>query len=198
MLDVLGWPSPFYSHFLFLIWFVFIFFVAFFFFFAFTGATIECVEDFMNIDIPLPSNNIETSDVYLDGMKGYPNPRCQSTINDQVASFRLPLKDFYECGVTRIVHKSNVSDIQFKINFFSIFINFFFSFVFFCLTSGRIDHILQGDKVFKHKIIIEQPLSLQTVTVECTIFAPNKVIRYAGHNITRRDTGLPLGFEEIT
>lgn len=66
----------------------------------------------MNIEIALPSNKVESSDVYLDGMKGYPNPRCQPTINNQVASFRLPLQDFYECGVTRIVHKLNVSKMK--------------------------------------------------------------------------------------
>lgn len=98
---------------------------------SFTGATIQCVEDFMNIDIALPSNKIAPSNVYLDGMKGYPNPRCQPTINNQVASFRLPLKDFYECGVTRIVHKLNVSSIfnskcffQFSFLNLFLFINF--------------------------------------------------------------------------
>lgn len=142
----------------------------------------------MKIDIALASNNIKSSDVYLDGMKGYPNPRCQSTITNQVASFRLPLKDFYECGLTRIVHKLNVSYyIQNKI---------FFKYILFICDA--IHHFLQGKKVFKHKIIIEQPLSEETVTVECTIFAPYKVIRYEGHNITRRDIdeNLPLGFEE--
>lgn len=148
----------------------------------------------MNIDIALPSNNIEPSNVYLDGMKGYPNPRCQPTINNQVASFRLPLKDFYECGVTRIVHKLNVSSIfNFEWFFFHLFLTCFF-FWWFHLGSNL--SFLQGQKVFKHKIIIEEQLSEQAVTVECTIFAPYKVIKYAGHNITRRDTGLPLDFVE--
>lgn len=63
----------------------------------------------MKVDIILSEENINPSDVYLEGLKGYPNPRCQPTIKDGVAQFQLPLRDFYECGVTRVVYKLNVS-----------------------------------------------------------------------------------------
>lgn len=62
----------------------------------------------MKVEIVLSEDNINPSNVYLEGMKGYPNPRCQSTIEDHIARFQLPLRDFYECGVTRIVYKLNV------------------------------------------------------------------------------------------
>lgn len=63
----------------------------------------------MKVDIILSEENIDPSNVYLEGMKGYPNPKCQPTVKDHVAQFELPLRDFYECGVTRIVYKLNVS-----------------------------------------------------------------------------------------
>lgn len=62
----------------------------------------------MKVDIILSEDNIDSSNIYLDGMKGFPNPKCQPAIKDQVAQFQLPLRDFYECGVTRIVYNLNV------------------------------------------------------------------------------------------
>lgn len=63
----------------------------------------------MKVDIILSEDNIDPSNVYLEGMKGYPNPRCQPTITDHVAQFELPLREFHECGITRIVYQVNVS-----------------------------------------------------------------------------------------
>ncbi|XP_031640948.1 uncharacterized protein LOC116352466 [Contarinia nasturtii] len=68
---------------------------------------VYCSEDLMKVDIELLTDNINPSDVYLEGLKGYPNPRCQPTIKDRVAQFQLPLRDFYECGVTRVFNKNN-------------------------------------------------------------------------------------------
>lgn len=73
---------------------------------------VQCSEDLMKVDIVLSEDNINPSDVYLEGLKGYPNPRCQPTIKDRIAQFELPLRDFYECGVTRVVYKTNVSQIS--------------------------------------------------------------------------------------
>lgn len=77
---------------------------------------VQCSEDLMKVDIVLSEDNISPSDVYLEGLKGYPNPRCQPTIKDRVAQFQLPLRDFYECGVTRVVYKLNVSHCHYKSN----------------------------------------------------------------------------------
>lgn len=63
----------------------------------------------MNVDIMLPDRNLDASNVYLVGMKGFRIPRCQPIIKDQVAQFQLPLDNSYECGVTRVVHKSDVN-----------------------------------------------------------------------------------------
>lgn len=59
------------------------------------------------LDKPLTTAE-ELSEVYLEGMKGYPNTKCQPEIVDNIAEFRLSLTDFYECGVTRIVNKLTV------------------------------------------------------------------------------------------
>lgn len=62
-----------------------------------------CSEDLMRVNVALPSN--DTTTVYLEGMKGYPDPKCKPTIKDTLAEFQLSLMNIYECGVTRIVNK---------------------------------------------------------------------------------------------
>lgn len=77
--------------------------------FYFPGAhKVQCTDDLMKVDIVLLEDNIDPSSVYLEGMKGYPEPKCQPIISDHVARFQLSLLDFYECGVTRVVYKLNV------------------------------------------------------------------------------------------
>lgn len=58
----------------------------------------------MQVDITLPDKSLAPQ-LYLDGMKGYPDPRCQPTITHGLAHFKLSLKDIYDCGVTRVVNK---------------------------------------------------------------------------------------------
>lgn len=63
-----------------------------------------CSEDQMRVNVVIPPNDTTTS-VYLEGMKGYPEPKCKPTIKDTLAEFQLSLMNIYECGVTRIVNK---------------------------------------------------------------------------------------------
>lgn len=63
-----------------------------------------CSEDQMRVNVVIPANDTTTS-VYLEGMKGYPEPKCKPTIKDTLAEFQLSLMNIYECGVTRIVNK---------------------------------------------------------------------------------------------
>ncbi|XP_058457471.1 uncharacterized protein LOC131434605 isoform X2 [Malaya genurostris] len=65
---------------------------------------IICTEDQMRVHVALPANDSSTS-IYLDGMKGYPEPKCKPSIKDTLAEFRLSLTNVYECGVTRVVNK---------------------------------------------------------------------------------------------
>jgi hypothetical protein len=67
----------------------------------------------MRVEVALPKTN-SAPQIYLDGMKGYPNQNCQPDIKDaSLAEFNLSLKDIYECGVTRVVNKITVS-VQFS------------------------------------------------------------------------------------
>lgn len=142
----------------------------------------------MKVEIILPDEKIDPSHVYLEGMKGYPNQRCQPTITDQVAQFQLPLRDFYECGVTRIVYKLNVNVLAHMYSkivctqrrFNASFCCFYF----------------QGKKVFYHKVIIESPMNKEFVSVKCITSLPvfSNHTKNA-HSLTRRDV-LPVGFEE--
>lgn len=43
--------------------------------------------------------------IYLEGMKGYPNEKCQPQIEGSLAVINLSLDDIHECGVTRVVNK---------------------------------------------------------------------------------------------
>lgn len=59
----------------------------------------------MEVDITLPDGQSRVPQLYLEGMKGYPDERCQPTIDNGLAKFKLSLKDIYDCGVTRVVNK---------------------------------------------------------------------------------------------
>uniref|UniRef100_A0A182WAL5 ZP domain-containing protein n=1 Tax=Anopheles minimus TaxID=112268 RepID=A0A182WAL5_9DIPT len=59
----------------------------------------------MRVDVALPSNNFSGDSVYLDGMKGYPDPKCKPTIRENLAVFELSLTNIYDCGVTRVINQ---------------------------------------------------------------------------------------------
>uniref|UniRef100_A0A182N7W4 ZP domain-containing protein n=1 Tax=Anopheles dirus TaxID=7168 RepID=A0A182N7W4_9DIPT len=59
----------------------------------------------MRVDVALPSNNVSGESVYLDGMKGYPDPKCKPTIRENLAVFELSLTNIYDCGVTRVINQ---------------------------------------------------------------------------------------------
>lgn len=73
---------------------------------------VHCSEDQMRVDIGLPEpegKDQSAPQIYLEGLKGYPDVRCQPQIDGSLAVFRLSLSDFYECGVTRMVNQLTVS-----------------------------------------------------------------------------------------
>lgn len=47
--------------------------------------------------------------VYLEGLNGYKNEKCEPKIEDNLAVFELSLINFYECGIIRVVNKLTVS-----------------------------------------------------------------------------------------
>lgn len=71
----------------------------------------------MRVEIGLPgetsnsTSDLDRPQIYLEGLKGYPDVRCQPEINGALAVFRLSLSDFYECGVTRMVNQLTVGGV---------------------------------------------------------------------------------------
>lgn len=59
----------------------------------------------MKISVGAPN---DTTAIYLEGLKGYNNQKCQPRIKDELATFELSLIDFYDCGLMRIVNKLTV------------------------------------------------------------------------------------------
>ncbi|XP_053674562.1 uncharacterized protein LOC128724866 [Anopheles nili] len=66
---------------------------------------VTCADEMMRVDVALPTNNFSDDLVYLDGMKGYPDPKCKPTIRENLAVFELSLTNIYDCGVTRVINQ---------------------------------------------------------------------------------------------
>ncbi|XP_041771143.1 uncharacterized protein LOC121593116 [Anopheles merus] len=66
---------------------------------------VTCADETMRVDVALPSENFSSEAVYLDGMKGYPDPKCKPTIRENLAVFELSLTNIYDCGVTRVINQ---------------------------------------------------------------------------------------------
>lgn len=66
---------------------------------------VTCADETMRVDVALPSHNLTADSVYLDGMKGYPDPKCKPTIRENLAVFELSLTNIYDCGVTRVINQ---------------------------------------------------------------------------------------------
>lgn len=150
----------------------------------------------MKVDIVLPDvQPIETpTQVYLEGMKGYPNSKCEPYVVANVAQFNLPLLDFYECGVTRVINQLTVcitrSITRILTKILMVPTNRFHC----CLR--KIESNAQGKKVYYHKIIIETNDNKEFVSVKCISMAlPTYNVTRHSHSIARRDV-LPPGFEE--
>lgn len=77
-------------------------------FFYFSGQQhkVQCSEDVMKVLVALPESNTR---VYLEGLNGYKNEKCEPKIEDNLAVFELSLINFYDCGIIRVVNKLTVS-----------------------------------------------------------------------------------------
>ncbi|XP_055379735.1 uncharacterized protein LOC129610930 [Condylostylus longicornis] len=128
---------------------------------------VHCTENEMLVDIVL-ENDDNTPNIYLEGLKGYPNEKCQPNINETLAQFRLSLTDIYECGVTRMVNKITGK----KVYYHKIIIE-----------SGT------GKELVSVKCITTGPV--YNVMNQTTI-GNNQMVH---HGIVRRDV-LPAGFQE--
>ena len=61
----------------------------------------------MKVLVALPENETR---VFLEGLNGYKNEKCEPKIDDKLAVFKLSLINFYDCGIIRVVNKLTVSD----------------------------------------------------------------------------------------
>lgn len=70
-----------------------------------TQHKVKCSRKEMTVEMMLSE---DVTDVYLEGMKEYGKEiGCQPILDGDTATFRLPLGDFYRCGLTRVVDNSN-------------------------------------------------------------------------------------------
>lgn len=58
--------------------------------------------DWMTVELVIPD---DVTAIYLDQLRGFPDKACQPIVEESKATFRLPLKDVFQCGVTRIYNR---------------------------------------------------------------------------------------------
>ncbi|XP_071445720.1 uncharacterized protein qsm [Hetaerina americana] len=59
-------------------------------------------DEWMTVELVKPE---DVTAIYLDQLRGFPDESCQPTVEEGKATFRLPLKDVFRCGVTRIYNR---------------------------------------------------------------------------------------------
>ncbi|XP_065369572.1 uncharacterized protein qsm [Calliphora vicina] len=164
---------------------------------------VHCSEDLMRVEIGLPepittttdsssssssssssatsssgSSNNEKPQIYLEGLKGYPDERCHPEINGSLAVFRLSLSDFYECGVTRMVNQLTGKKVYYhKIIIESTNGKEIVSVK--CITSGPVFNLMMNETSQEQPRFVYQQQQQQQ----------------QHHVIVRRDV-LPAGFQE--
>lgn len=67
---------------------------------------VQCSENEMKVLVALPEKDAR---VYLEGLNGYKNVKCEPKIEEDLAVFELSLVNFYDCGIIRVVNKLTVS-----------------------------------------------------------------------------------------
>lgn len=67
---------------------------------------VQCTDDVMKVLVGIPESDTR---VYLEGLNGYKNEKCEPKIEDNLAVFELSLINFYDCGIIRVVNKLTVS-----------------------------------------------------------------------------------------
>lgn len=173
---------------------------------------VHCTEDLMRVEIGFPDSiydNKTQPQIYLEGLKGYPDVRCRPSINGSLAEFRLSLKDFYECGVTRMLnkltgkkvyyHKIIIEDAKSK-EIVSVK----------CITSGPVYNVMMNETNQQHHGIVRRdvlPAGFQEpedieITTSLTTRAPEPHlsvgVRQGGEIVTGElnvSPGTPLTME---
>ncbi|KAK9884048.1 hypothetical protein WA026_004983 [Henosepilachna vigintioctopunctata] len=78
------------------------------------GPKVKCYPDKIRVEVPiLPSN---TKQVYLEGLKNYPDPACRPHTDStgSLAILELDLGDVYRCAVTKVVNEKTGKQIYYQ------------------------------------------------------------------------------------
>lgn len=77
------------------------------FYFFVVNPKVKCTPDTMRIEVPIGAL---TRQVYLQGLKDYPDPACRPRQDaaGSLAILELSLTDVYQCATTRVTNKLTV------------------------------------------------------------------------------------------
>jgi hypothetical protein len=80
---------------------------------ATTEPKVKCSPDAMRIEIPVTS---KTRQVYLQGLKDYPDPAChpRQETGSSLAVLELNLKNVYQCATTRVTNKLTGKQVYYQ------------------------------------------------------------------------------------
>ncbi|XP_044746258.1 uncharacterized protein LOC123307858 [Coccinella septempunctata] len=78
------------------------------------GPKVKCFPDKMRVEVPIVPSN--TKQVYLEGLKNYPDPACRPHTDStgNLAVLELDLRDVYRCAVTRVVNEKTGKQIFYQ------------------------------------------------------------------------------------
>lgn len=71
----------------------------------------KCTPTEMRVEVPITAT---TKGVYIAGLRDYPDPACRPHTDPtgELAVLELDLRDVYRCGVTRVVNKQTVRQLN--------------------------------------------------------------------------------------
>lgn len=74
---------------------------------------VKCTPDFMRVELPVTAS---TRNVYLQGLRDYPNPACkpQTDPSGSLSIFQLDLTDVYQCAITRVVNQITGKQVYYQ------------------------------------------------------------------------------------
>lgn len=63
---------------------------------------VKCMEDAMFVEIVKQPDML---DIYLEGLRSFPDPNCHPLVSDGLAVLRLDLSEKFECGITKVTNQ---------------------------------------------------------------------------------------------
>ncbi|KAF2881947.1 hypothetical protein ILUMI_24229 [Ignelater luminosus] len=74
---------------------------------------VKCTPDSMRVEVPITSS---TKNVYLQGLKDYPDPACKphTDPSGSWSIFQLNLTDVYQCAITRVLNQRTGKQVYYQ------------------------------------------------------------------------------------